>query len=453
MEKEKAALISLGCDKNLVDSEVMLGILQKEGFQVTSLEEEAQVIIINTCCFIQDALEESIETILEAAQLKKTGACKALIITGCLGQRYEKELFSQLPEVDAVLGAADYENIAEVARAVLTGESHIKCITDINRCPNEELSKLRVLSTPGYYGYLKIAEGCDSHCTYCVIPKIRGRYRSRSLESLIEEAKELAEQGVKELILVAQDTAVYGKDIYGTPKLDVLLEGLCAIEGLEWIRILYCYPEHITDETIVVMAREQKICHYLDMPIQHGCDSVLKRMGRRSTQEIIRSTVRKLRKAMPDITLRTTVITGFPQETEEELEEAINFFEEIGFDKLGVFTYSQEENTPAAGMDGQIAEEEKQRRKDRVMEAQKEISAKKCLEQIGTVQRVIIEGKLPEENVYCARSYQDAPDIDGLVFAHSSRELMSGDFADVLITQASDYDLIGDVIDADEFAQ
>lgn len=439
------AFISLGCDKNLVDSEVMLGLCRKEGINIIQEEEKADVIVINTCCFINDALEESINTILQAGKLKETGNCKAIIVAGCLGQRYEKEIFDELPEVDAILGTTEYESIVEAVKAVLEGKK-IKTLGDFDKVMKDENNSInRVVTTAGHYAYLKIAEGCDSHCTYCVIPSLRGKYRSRSMESLIEETKTLAEQGVKELILVAQDTAVYGKDIYGKSVLDELLKNICKVDGIEWVRLLYCYPENITDETIEVMASEKKILHYLDMPVQHGSDSVLKRMGRRSTAKLIKEKVEKLRKAMPDIAIRTSIITGFPQENGEEFGALAEFIQDIGFDRLGVFTYSREEGTPAAKMDGQISEELKQERKDIIMDIQRNISAEKCRSFEGKELKVIIEGKLPDDNIYCARSYRDAPEIDGLVFVKSEEELLTGDFVNVLITASSDYDLYGDV--------
>ncbi len=443
--KADVAFISLGCDKNLVDSEVMLGLCRKEGINIIQEEEKADVIVINTCCFINDALEESIDTILQAGKLKETGNCKAIIVAGCLGQRYEKEIFDELPEVDAVLGTTEYESIVEAVKAVLEGKK-IKTLGDFDKVMKDENNSInRVVTTAGHYAYLKIAEGCDSHCTYCVIPSLRGKYRSRSMESLIEETKTLAAQGVKELILVAQDTAVYGKDIYGKSVLDELLKNICKVDGIEWVRLLYCYPENITDKTIEVMASEKKILHYLDMPVQHGSDSVLKRMGRRSTAKLIKEKVEKLRKAMPDIAIRTSIITGFPQETGEEFGALAEFIQDIRFDRLGVFTYSREEGTPAAKMDGQISEELKQERKEIIMDIQRNISAEKCRSFEGKELKVIVEGKLPDDNIYCARSYRDAPEIDGLVFVKSEEELLTGDFVNVLITASSDYDLYGDI--------
>lgn len=450
--KAKIAFVSLGCDKNRVDSEVMLGILGQAGLEIVAEESTADLIVINTCCFIQDALEESIETIIEMAEYKKTGRCKAIIVAGCLGQRYQEELFQEMPEVDAILGTTAYESIVEAAERVLKGEK-VHLLKTIDQPMDEKNAPLRVLSTAGYYAYLKISEGCDNHCTYCVIPKLRGRHRSRSMESLVEEANALAESGVKELILVAQDTSIYGRDIYGESRLHELLRKLCKIEGIQWIRILYCYPETLTEETIEVMKEEPKICHYIDMPIQHASNSLLKRMGRKSSQQILREKIKLLREAMPDIALRTTLIVGFPGETEEEFQELENFVQEMKFTRLGVFAYSQEEGTPAGEMENQIAEETKLERKEKIMERQKFISAMACEKWIGRQLQVIIEGRLPEEQIYCARSYQDAPDIDGLVFVQSERELFSGDFMTVKITEASDYDLVGEGIYGTEFGQ
>lgn len=448
MKEKKVAFVSLGCDKNLVDSEKMLELLNEANFLIVSDESAADIIVVNTCCFIKDALEESIETILEMAQYKEGGSCKGIVVAGCLGQRYKKEVFEQMPEVDAVVGTSAIEEIVKAVTEVLEGKKHVLYMESIDKLEKEQTK--RILSTAGYFAYLKIAEGCDCHCTYCVIPKIRGKYRSRHIESLVEEAKNLAGQGVKELLLVAQDTALYGKDLYGESKLAELLEALCKVEGLEWIRLLYCYPEHITQKTIEVMSREPKICHYIDIPLQHADDTILKKMGRRSNQKLIREKIEYMRKLMPDIAVRTTFITGFPQETEQEFENLLAFVKEMKFDRLGVFTYSQEENTPAAQMEGQIAEEIKEERKEKLMEMQKFISAEKCESFVGKTIKVLIEGRLPEEDVYCARSYRDAPEIDGLVFVSSKEELLSGEFADVLITQASDYDLIGEVVYGNE---
>lgn len=451
--KGTVAFTSLGCDKNRVDSEVMLGILAQNGFQTIADEAEADIIVINTCCFIKDALDESIETILEMAEYKKTGKCKGLIVAGCLGQRYEKEFFDELPEVDAVIGTAAYESVAEVAADILKGKMGEKYLQDIDRPMEDANGKLRILSTAPYFAYLKISEGCDNHCTYCVIPKLRGKHRSRTMESLVEEAKVLAENGVKELVIVAQDTSIYGRDLYGEPKLHALLEELSKIDGIEWIRLLYCYPETLTQETIDVMARNEKICHYIDMPIQHGNDAVLKRMGRKSNQALIKEKVAALRGAMPDIAIRTTLIVGFPGETEEEFRDLVGFVEELRFDRLGVFSYSQEEGTAAAIMENQIDEDLKEARKETIMDIQKNIAASLCEKEVGKVVQVLVEGKLPEESIYCGRTRRDAPDIDGLVFLTAQEELYSGDFVTARIREAGDYDLMGDVIYADESAE
>lgn len=451
--KGTVAFTSLGCDKNRVDSEVMLGILAQNGFHTIADEAEADIIVINTCCFIKDALDESIETILEMAEYKKTGKCKGLIVAGCLGQRYEKEFFDELPEVDAVIGTAAYESVAQVAADILKGKMGEKYLEDIDRPMEDANGKLRILSTAPYFAYLKISEGCDNHCTYCVIPKLRGKHRSRTIESLVEEAKVLAENGVKELVIVAQDTSIYGRDLYGEPKLHVLLEELSKIDGIEWIRLLYCYPETLTQETIDEMARNEKICHYIDMPIQHGNDAVLKRMGRKSNQALIKEKVAALRGAMPDIAIRTTLIVGFPGETEAEFEDLLDFVEEMRFDRLGVFSYSQEEGTAAAIMGNQIDDGLKEVRKETIMDIQKNIAASLCEKEVGKVVQVLVEGKLPEENIYCGRTRRDAPDIDGLVFLTAEEELYSGDFVTARIREAGDYDLMGDVIYADESAE
>ncbi len=451
--KGTVAFTSLGCDKNRVDSEVMLGLLAKNGFQAIAEEAEADIIVVNTCCFIKDALEESIETILEMAKFKKTGKCKGLIVAGCLAQRYEKEFFDELPEVDAVIGTAAYESVGEVAADILRGKMGEKYLEDIDRPMADANGKLRLLSTAPYFAYLKISEGCDNHCTYCIIPKLRGKHRSRTMESLVEEAEALAQSGVKELVIVAQDTSIYGRDLYGEPKLHILLEKLSEIGGIAWIRLLYCYPETLTGETIAVMAQNEKICHYIDMPIQHGNDGVLKRMGRKSNQALIKEKVGALRKAMPDIAIRTTLIVGFPGETEEEFQDLVGFVEELRFDRLGVFAYSQEDGTPAAAMENQVKDEVKEARKDTIMDIQKNISAALCEKEVGKTVKVLVEGKLPEESIYCARTQREAPEIDGLVFLTSEEELYSGDFVMAKIREAGDYDLMGDVIYADESAE
>lgn len=435
--------VSLGCDKNLVDSEVMLGLLANHGHQMVDSEEDADVIVVNTCCFINDAKEESIQTILEMAEYKKTGSIKALIVTGCLAQRYKQEIMDEIEEVDAVLGTTSYDKIVEVIDEALQGHKSLE-LTDIDALPTVESKRL--VTTGGHFAYLKIAEGCDKHCTYCIIPKIRGNFRSVPMERLIKEARDLVEQGVKEIILVAQETTLYGVDLYGKKSLHVLLKELCKIGGLRWIRILYCYPEEITDELIQVMKEEDKICNYLDIPIQHASDGVLKRMGRRTSKQQLIDTVKKLREEIPDIALRTTLITGFPGETEEQHEELMEFVDEMEFDRLGVFTYSPEEDTPAATMSDQIEESVKEDRQAELMELQQEIAFDLAERMIGKEVIVMFEGKVADENVYVGRTYMDAPNVDGLIFVETNEELMSGDFAKVRITGALEYDLIGELI-------
>lgn len=439
----KILFISLGCDKNLVDSEVMLGLIQEKGYEITNDETLADIIVINTCCFINDAKEESINTILEMAEYKKNGQLKALIVTGCLAERYKEEIQEEIEEVDAVLGTTSYEKIVDVIEEVLSGKNHIQTFENINYLP--KLSK-RINTTGGYYSYLKIAEGCNKHCTYCIIPKIRGDYRSVPMEQILLEAKALVANGVKELMLVAQETTLYGVDLYGEKRLPKLLKELCKIEGLEWIRILYCYPEEITDELIAVIKEEEKICNYLDIPVQHGSDNVLKRMGRRTNRQELIDIVTKLRKEIPDITLRTTLITGFPGETEEDHEQLKEFVKLLRFDRLGVFTYSPEEDTPAAMMEEQIDETVKEQRRNELMEIQQEIAFEQAEEMLYKKLRVMIEGKLPEENVFIGRTYKDAPNVDGFIFVKSSHELISGEFVTVFVTDAKEYDLIGEAV-------
>ena len=440
----KILFVSLGCDKNLVDTEMMLGQLSQEGFTFTDDEYEAEVIVINTCCFINDAKEESINTILEMAELKKQGTLKALVVTGCLAQRYKEEIQTEIPEVDCILGTTAIDQIVEAVKEVLDGqEVGLKHIEDINRKP--VYGKKRIMTTGGHYAYLKIAEGCDKHCTYCIIPKIRGNFRSVPLEALIEEAKQLVEQGVKEIILVAQETTLYGRDLYGRKALPELLDRLNEIPGLYWIRILYCYPEEVTDELIEAIKRNDKVCHYLDIPIQHGSDAVLKRMGRRTNEQQLRDIVDKLRREIPDICLRTTLITGFPGESEEDHEAVMHFVDDLEFDRLGVFTYSPEEDTPAAMMADQISEEIKEDRRAEIMELQQEIAYDKASDCIGQKLMVMIEGKVADENAYVGRSYKDAPNVDGYVFVNADRNLMTGDFVPVVITGSYEYDLIGEI--------
>ncbi len=437
----KILFISLGCDKNLVDTEKMLGILRDAGYEFTEDETQAQVIIVNTCCFIGDAKEESINTILEMAEYKKTAVCKALIVTGCLAERYKEEVQKEIPEVDGILGIASYDEIANVVKEALA-HHHPQVFLPNNGMPT---ARKRIVTTGGYYAFLKIAEGCDKHCTYCIIPKIRGSYRSVPMEELIEEAKSLAEGGVRELILVAQETTLYGIDLYGRKMLPELLKQLAQISGIWWIRLQYCYPEEITDELIQVIKTEPKICHYLDIPIQHASDSILKRMGRKTSQTQLRAMIQKLRKEIPDIALRTTLIAGFPGETEEDHEETMRFVDELEFDRLGVFTYSAEEDTPAACMEDQIPTEVKEERRDAIMELQQEIAFDHCERMIGRTVDVIIEGKVADENAYVGRTYMDAPNVDGYIFVQTATPLMSGDFARVIVTGAAEYDLIGEL--------
>ena len=436
----KILFISLGCDKNLADSEEMLGLLTAGGHEITDDETQADAIVINTCCFIKDAKEESVETILEMAEYKKTGSCHALIVTGCMAQRYQKEIIEEVPEVDAVLGTTSYGDIVKALEEAAAG-NHFEEYRDIDYLP--DTGSKRVLTTGGHFGYLKIAEGCDKHCTYCIIPKLRGKFRSVPMERLIAQAEDMAEQGVKELILVAQETTVYGKDLYGKKSLHILLQKLCEIKGIRWIRVLYCYPEEIYDELIETIRDEKKICHYLDIPIQHASDRILKRMGRRTSKQELIDIVGKLRKEIPDIVLRTTLITGFPGETEEDHEELKEFVDAMEFDRLGVFTYSPEEDTPAAEMTEQIPEEVKEERRDELMELQQEISYDRGQDRIGQELLVMIEGKVADESAYIGRTYGDAPKVDGYIFVQTGELLMTGDFAKVRVTGALEYDLIG----------
>ena len=441
----KILFVSLGCDKNLVDTENMLGILKNKGFEFTDDEWEADIIAINTCCFIGDAKQESINTILEMAEHKKDARCKVLVVAGCLAHRYQDEIIKEIPEVDAFVGTSSYDKIADMINSVLEEKGISNFVEDANRMPMVEAD--RIVTTPGYYEYLKIAEGCDKHCTYCVIPKVRGSFRGFPIEYLVNQTKKLVEGGVKEIILVAQETTLYGVDLYGKKSLPKLLHNLGLIEGLEWIRILYCYPEEINDELIEAIKNEPKVCHYLDMPIQHASDNILKRMGRRTSKQELTDIVAKLRREIPDIALRTTLITGFPGETDVDHEEVMQFIDECEFDRLGVFTYSREEDTVAAQMPDQIDEEIKEKYRDELMQLQQEISADRSAAMIGRIVRVMIEGFIPEDNTYVGRSYKDAPNVDGLVFVECDRELMSGDFIDVKITGSTEYDLIGTIVE------
>ena len=439
----KILFISLGCDKNLVDTEVMLGLLASRGYEMTDDETQADIIVINTCCFIHDAKEESIQNILEMAEYKKEGKAKALIVTGCLAERYRQEILDEIPEVDEVLGTTAYDKILDAVDKALEG-THSVILSELDALPLPDTKRL--VTTGGHFAYLKIAEGCDKHCTYCIIPKIRGNFRSVPMERLVKEAEYLAEQGVKELILVAQETTLYGKDLYGEKSLHKLVRELCKVSGIQWIRILYCYPEEITDELIQVMKEEKKVCHYLDLPIQHASDSILKRMGRRTTKQELKDIIGKLRREIPDICLRTTLITGFPGETEEQHEELAEFVDEMEFDRLGVFTYSPEEGTPAASMPDQIDEEIKEERQAELMELQQEIAFDNAEGMVGREVLVMIEGKVADENAYVGRTYRDAPNVDGLIFINTDEELLSGDFARLNVTGALDYDLIGELL-------
>lgn len=436
--------VSLGCDKNLVDSEVMLGMLKERGYTFTDDQTQADAAVVNTCCFINDAKEESIQTILELAELKKTGQLKALIVAGCLAQRYQAEIQKEIEEVDAIIGTTALERVVETLDEVLDGKGE-NYLEALDKAPLG--GKERVLTTGGYFSYLKIAEGCNKHCTYCIIPKVRGEYRSVPMELLLDEARQLAGKGIKELILVAQETTLYGMDLYGEKKLPELLDRLCEIEGLIWIRIMYCYPEEITQELIDVMKRQPKICHYLDIPIQSGSDRILKLMGRRTDTAQIEALVDHLREEIPDICIRTTFITGFPTETEEDFTETMEFINRMEFDRLGAFTYSPEEGTPAAVMDGQVEEEIKLRRQQEMMELQQEIAFEAAENMKGRELTVMIEGKLAEEDVYVARTYKDAPSVDGYLFVDTDWSLMSGDFVRVRVTGANEYDLIGEIIE------
>lgn len=439
----KIMFVSLGCDKNLVDTEKMIGLLAEAGYEFTDAEEEADVVVVNTCCFIGDAKEESINTLLQMAELKKSGQLKALIASGCLAQRYKEEIQKEIPEVDAIIGTMSVPVIKETLEGVLNGKPQ-NTFRELNVPPF--VRSKRVLTTGGHFAYLKIAEGCNKNCTYCIIPKVRGGYRSVPMEELIEEARALAEGGVKELILVAQETTLYGKDLYGKKSLPELLHKLCEIPELYWIRILYCYPEEITDELIDCIASEEKICHYLDIPIQHASDRILKKMGRRTNQEELRANIAKIREKIPDICLRTTLISGFPGETQEDFEELYRFVNDIEFDRLGVFTYSQEEDTLAAKMPDQIPEDVKEFRRGELMELQQEIVFEKNQDMPGTELTVMVEGKVADEDTYVTRTYRDAPGVDGYLFLSTTANLMTGDFVKVRVTGSNEYDLIGEMI-------
>lgn len=445
----KINFVSLGCDKNLVDSEMMITSLRKAGHEIINQEELADVIVVNTCCFIGDAKEESINTLISMGQYKEYGKCKLLVATGCLAQRYHKEIKEEIPEVDVIIGTMSYEHLVDAIDKGLKGKGEVtECLESIDYLPKPLVDRESL--SGGYYSYLKIAEGCDKCCTYCIIPKVRGKYRSVPMEELLAQARHLVKNGTRELILVAQETTLYGKDLYGKKSLPLLLEKLAEIEDLKWIRILYCYPEEITRELIQEIKKNKKVCHYLDIPIQHGADPILKRMGRWTNQKELEETIATLRQEIPDIALRTTLITGFPGETSKDFTQLKEFVRKMRFERLGVFTYSQEEDTLAAEFTDQIPEEIKQERKDEIMAIQQQIAFEKSKDQIGRVLEVMIEGQIPDEGVYIARTYMDAPDVDGYVFIESSWNLISGDFVKVEIVGAKEYDLIGEIIDEDE---
>lgn len=438
----KACIISLGCPKNQVDSEIMLCCLSKNSFEIVGDIEQADVVIVNTCGFINDAKKEAIDTILYVSDLKQQGIIKAVVVAGCLAQRYQQQVMDEIPEVDAVIGIGEDNNIAEVCRRVLEGESVLEfpskyCL---------DIDADRILSTPSHWAYLKIAEGCSNCCTYCAIPKIRGKFRSRRMENIIEEAKSLAENGVKELIVVAQDTTKYGIDLYGELKLASLLKELCKIDGIEWIRMLYCYPESITDELIDVMAENEKICNYIDMPLQHAHEAVLKKMNRTGSEESLTALIEKIRAKIPDVVIRTTFITGFPGETEEHFEVLSRFVDNIRFDRLGCFAYSPEEDTVAARMDGQLDEEVKAHRSEIIMQQQYEIFDSKQQSRIGRTMKVIVDGFDEENMFYVGRTYMDAPEIDSIVIISSEEELYAGQLVDAVVVGVDDCDLVCEVI-------
>lgn len=441
----KIFFLSLGCDKNRVDAEYMLGRLTAEAFTITADESEADAIVVNTCCFIDAAKEESIEAILEMAQYKENGKCRALIVCGCMAERYKEDIIREIPEVDACFGVTATDSIVTAIREAMAGNRYMRFAPEGST--SQAGRQRRVISTGGHYAFLKIAEGCDKHCTYCVIPSIRGRYTSVPMEELISEAEYLASQGVKELIIVAQETTRYGMDLYGEKRLPDLLDSLQQIEGLHWIRLLYCYPEEVDETLLSAMIRNSKVCHYLDMPIQHINDRILKRMGRRTSGGEIRDKIALIREMIPDIALRTTLICGFPGETQEEHEEQLAFLDETEFDRMGAFAYSREEDTPAASFPDQIEEEERQRRQEAVMALQQEVVWDLNDEKTGRIFEVMIEGEIPDDGIYIGRSYMDAPDVDGYVFVKNDRPLVSGDFVRVKITGAQGYDLLGEIQD------
>ena len=442
----KILFVSLGCDKNLVDSEEMLGALRERGYQFTDDEDEADAAIVNTCCFIMDAQKESIEQILTLAERRTEGTLKALIVTGCMAQRYKEEVLREIPEVDAVIGTTSEGRIAEILDEILqkggpAGSGGYLLVDSEDKRTGTTAE--RVVTTGGYYSYLKIAEGCDKRCTYCVIPSIRGRYRSVPMEQLLDQARLLASKGIRELILVAQETTLYGTDLYGHKALPELLRKLADIPGIEWIRLMYCYPEEITEEIAEAMRDIPQVLHYIDMPIQHASDEILKRMGRRTDRQELTEKIAMLREMMPDICLRTTLITGFPGEKEEDHRALLDFVREMRFDRLGVFTYSKEEGTPAAKMSPQIPARVKKKRQKELMLLQQEIAFEAAQEMEGRVVDALVEGQLVGEHVYLARTYKDAPGIDGALFIETQRELMTGDLVKVKVTGSREYDLIG----------
>ena len=439
----KLLFISLGCDKNLVDSEFMIGMLTQEGIELTDNEEDADIIIVNSCCFIGDAKEESINTILEMAEYRKHGKCKSLIVTGCLSQRYQDEVLKEIPEVDAILGTNSYDSIFEAVKETLDHHKYQNLHT-LEGLPS--LNTKRVVTTGGHFAYLKISEGCNKNCTYCVIPSVRGRYRSVPMEELAAQARELVAGGVKELILVAQETTLYGVDLYGKKSLHLLLDELNKIDGLFWIRIMYCYPEEIYEELIDSIIRNKKVCHYLDLPIQHCNDDILKRMNRKTTKQDIIDIANHLRERIPDITLRTTLICGFPGETAEAHEELMQFVNDMEFDRLGAFTYSPEEGTRAFDMPNQIDEETKAEWQADVMELQEEVIFDKNETLKGMETYAFIEGRVADENAYIGRTYRDAPNVDGYIFINTDEELMTGDIVKVKVVGAYEYDLIGEIL-------
>ncbi len=448
-KKTRVMLHTLGCDKNLVDAEMMLGQLSEEGFEITNDPDEADVVVVNTCCFINDAKEESIQVLLDYGEMKKAGTIQYLIAAGCLAQRYQKEIHEDIPEVDAVVGTASFDSIARVVKQVLAGKNE-DAAGDLKHLV---YGKKRILSTGGHYAHLKIAEGCNKNCRYCIIPKIRGPYRSVPMEALLQEAKELTAGGVRELILVAQETTLYGVDLYGKKMLPELLRQLARIPELPWIRVQYCYPEEITEELIRTIAEEPKICHYLDLPVQHCNDEVLKAMGRRTDGKSLREMIARLRKEIPDICLRTTLITGFPGESREAFEELCDFVKEARFDRLGAFAYSPEEGTPAAKMPGQIDDAIKEERREKIMELQQKVAFEKAASQVGRVLDCMVEGRIPEEGVLVCRSYMDAPEVDGYVFVETDADIMSGRMLPIRITGSEEYDLIGRIEVDDEFTE